>query len=204
MGLVEEAHNVKIVGSGDQTIVLAHEFGTDQPIWKHLVPHLVEENRVIVFDNMGVGTTKPDYFDFERYSSLEGYAYDVFAILKELQAWCDGFAPLVIGGDMETLAVQGFSRTSYNMRPDIALSMVQTIFQSDMWHLLCHVTIPCHIIQSMKNLAILVVIFEYIHQNIDSKSIVEMMQTNGHLPQLSLLDVVTPVLLRHIRYSIAS
>lgn len=105
MGLVEEAHNVKIVGSVDQTIVLAHEFGTDQPIWKHLVPHLVEENRVIVFDNMGVGTTKPDYFDFERYSSLEGYAYDVFAILKELQVQ----SCIFVGHSVLTLQIGPFT-----------------------------------------------------------------------------------------------
>lgn len=85
MGIVEEAHNLKVVGSGEQIIVLAHGFGTDQSLWKHLVPHLVEEYRVILFDNMGAGTTNPDYFDFERYSTLEGYAYDVLAILEELQ-----------------------------------------------------------------------------------------------------------------------
>lgn len=88
MGIVEEAHNVKILGTGDRTIVLAHGFGTDQSVWKHLVPHLVDDYKVVVFDNMGAGTTNPDYFDFERYSTLEGYAYDVIAILEELQIPC--------------------------------------------------------------------------------------------------------------------
>ena len=85
MGIVEEAHNAKVVGSGEQTIVLAHGFGTDQSVWKHLVPHLVEDYRVILFDKMGAGTTNPDYFDFERYATLEGYACDVIAILEELR-----------------------------------------------------------------------------------------------------------------------
>ena len=84
MGVVEEAHNVKVLGSGDQTIVLAHGFGTDQSVWKHLVPHLVDNHRVVLFDNMGAGTTNPDYFDFDRYATLEGYAYDILAILQEL------------------------------------------------------------------------------------------------------------------------
>lgn len=88
MGIVEEAHNVKILGTGDRTIVLAHGFGTDQSVWKHLVPHLIDDYKVILFDNMGAGTTNPDYFDFERYSKLEGYAYDVIAILEELQIRC--------------------------------------------------------------------------------------------------------------------
>lgn len=85
MGIVEAAHNVKVLGSGVETIVLAHGFGTDQSVWKHLVPHVVDDYRVILFDNMGAGTTNPDYFDFERYDTLEGYAYDVIAILTELQ-----------------------------------------------------------------------------------------------------------------------
>ncbi|KAM7507160.1 hypothetical protein LguiA_017613 [Lonicera macranthoides] len=269
MGIVEEAHNIKILGSGQQTIVLAHGFGTDQSVWKHLVPHLVDNNRVILYDNIGAGTTNPDYFDFGRYASLEGFAYDVIAILEELQiqscvfvghsvsamigaiasitrpdlfskivmvsaspryindvdyfggfeqeelnqlfeamqsnykAWCSGFAPLAVGGDMDSVAVQEFSRTLFNMRPDIALSVAQTIFQSDLRHLLCHVTIPCHIVQSMKDLAVPVVVSEYLHQNLGGESIVEVMQTDGHLPQLSSPDIVIPVLLRHIRFDIS-
>ncbi|KAM2615210.1 hypothetical protein TB2_029743 [Malus domestica] len=35
-------------------------------------------------DNMGVGTTNPEYFDFEHYSTLEGYTYNLLAILEEL------------------------------------------------------------------------------------------------------------------------
>ena len=85
MGVVEDAHNVKVLGSGEKTVVLGHGFGTDQSLWKHLVPHLVDEYRVVLYDNMGAGTTNPDYFDFERYASLEGYAYDLLAILEELQ-----------------------------------------------------------------------------------------------------------------------
>ncbi|KAL7141473.1 hypothetical protein ABFS83_08G055400 [Erythranthe nasuta] len=270
MGIAEEAHNVRVVGSGQQTIVLAHGFGTDQSVWKHLVPHLVEEYRVVLYDNMGAGTTNPDYFDFDRYSTLDGYAYDVIAILEELRiqscvyvghsvsamigviasvtrpelfskiitvsasprylndpdyyggfeeedivqlfdamgsnykSWCAGWAPLAVGGDMESLAVQEFSRTLFNMRPDIALSVAQTIFYSDVRPLLGHVTVPCHIIQSVKDLAVPVVVSEYLHQNLGGDSIVEVMSTDGHLPQLSSPDVVVPVLLRHIRFNIAA
>ncbi|KAJ9670544.1 hypothetical protein PVL29_026836 [Vitis rotundifolia] len=270
MGIVEEAHNLKVVGSGEQIIVLAHGFGTDQSLWKHLVPHLVDDYRVILFDNMGAGTTNPEYFDFERYSNLEGYAYDVLAILEELQvqscifvghsvsamigaiasitrpdlfsklisingsprylndvdyyggfeqeeldqlfeamgsnykAWCSGFAPLAVGGDMDSVAVQEFSRTLFNMRPDIALSVAQTIFQVDLRQILCHVTVPCHILQSIKDLAVPVVVSEYLHQNLGGESIVEVMTSDGHLPQLSSPDIVVPVLLRHIRYNIVT
>ncbi|KAI5321512.1 hypothetical protein L3X38_030583 [Prunus dulcis] len=42
MGIVEEAHNLRVLGSGQQVIVLAHGFGTDPLVWKHLVPHLLD------------------------------------------------------------------------------------------------------------------------------------------------------------------
>lgn len=85
MGVVEEAHNVKVIGTGTQaTIVLGHGFGTDQSVWKHLVPHLLEDYRIVLYDNMGAGTTNPDYFDFDRYSTLQGYSFDLIAILEDL------------------------------------------------------------------------------------------------------------------------
>ncbi|KAL2333467.1 hypothetical protein Fmac_014680 [Flemingia macrophylla] len=270
MGIVEEAHNVKVLGSGTRCIVLAHGFGTDQSVWKHLVPHLLDEFRVIVYDNMGAGTTNPDYFDFHRYSTLQGFAYDLLAILEELRldscifvghsvsamigtiasvsrpdlftkiimisasprylndveyfggfeqedldqlfsamaanykAWCSGFAPMAVGGDMDSMAVQEFSRTLFNMRPDIALSVLQTIFHSDMRQILSLVTVPCHIIQSMKDLAVPVVVAEYLHRHIAGRSIVEVMSTDGHLPQLSSPDVVIPIILKHIHLDITS
>ncbi|XP_075501368.1 karrikin insensitive 2 receptor IA [Primulina tabacum] len=264
MGTVEETHNVQVLGSGQQTVVLGHGFGTDQSVWKHLVPHLVDNYRVIVYDNMGAGPTNPDYFDFERYATLEGYAYDLLAILEEFRverciyvghslssmtgviasifrpdlfhkiilisasprfinsddyyggfekeeidqlcnameanykSWISGFAPLVVGGDMDSVAVQEFSRTLFNMRPDIALSVFRTIFTFDLRHFLSRVTVPCHILQSSKDLAVPVAVAEYLHQNLGGKSIVEVMSTEGHLPQLSLPEITIPVLLRHI------
>ena len=105
---------------------------------------------------------------------------------------------------MDSVAVQEFSRTLFNMRPDIALSVAQTIFQVDLRQILCHVTVPCHILQSIKDLAVPVVVSEYLHQNLGSESIVEVMTSDGHLPQLSSPDIVVPVLLRHIRHNIAT
>lgn len=238
MGIVEEAHNLRVIGRADGgrgTIVLAHGFGTDQSVWKHLVPHLVEDYRVVLFDNMGAGTTNPDYFDFDRYTTLEGYALDLFSKLVMLsasprylndvdyfggfeqeeldqlfdamrsnyKAWVSGFAPLAVGGDMDSVAVQEFSRTLFNIRPDIALCVAQTIFQSDLREMLGLVMVPCHILQSSKDLAVPVVVSEYLHRNLGGESIVEVMSSEGHLPQLSSPDIVIPVLLRHIRYDIA-
>ncbi|KAJ4965400.1 hypothetical protein NE237_017249 [Protea cynaroides] len=269
MGIVEEAHNVRVLGSGERIIVLGHGFGTDQSVWRHLVPHVVEDYRVILYDNMGAGPTNPEYFDFDRYSTLDGYAYDLLAILEELQvdscifvghslsamvgvlasitrpdlfskiimvagspryvndeeyyggfeqedldklyealksnykAWCSGFAPLAVGGDMESAAVQEFSRTLFNLRPDIALSVLQTIYRSDMRQILKMVTVPCHILQSINDAGVPVMVSEYLHTHLGGQSVVELMASGGHLPQLSAPVTVIPVLHRHIRFDIA-
>lgn len=118
------------------------------------------------------------------------------------EAWCQGFAPLVVGGDMDSVVVQEFSRTLFNMRPDIALSLAQVIFPTDLRHFLPLVTTPCHILQSIKDMAVPVFVSEYLHQNLGSQSIVEIMPTGGHLPQLSSPEIVIPVILRHLHLDI--
>lgn len=142
-----------------------------------------------------------DYYGGFEQEDLE----QLFDAMREnYKAWCSGFAPLAVGGDMDSVAVQEFSRTLFNMRPDIALSVAQTIFNSDMRSILGMVTVPCHILQSIKDLAVPVVVSEYLHQHLGGESIVEVMSSDGHLPQLSSPDIVIPVLLRHIQYDIAA
>lgn len=259
-----ELHNVRVTGTGEEVVVLGHGFGTDQSVWKQVIPHLMDEYRLILFDNLGAGTTNPDYFSFDRYSTLHGYAYDLLAILEELQvtscmyighsvmgmvgclasierpdlftklvlvsasprylndvnyfggfeqedldqlfeamqsnfkAWVSGFAPLAVGDDMDSFAVQEFSRTLFSVRPDIAYAVAKIIFESDFRGILPYVSVPCHILQSNKDLAVPVVVSDYLHQHLGSKSIVEILPTEGHLPQLSSPDVVIPALRRHL------
>jgi len=64
------------------------------------------------------------------------------------------------------------------------------------------VTVPCHILQSNKDLAVPAVVAEYLHHALGGPTIVEVLQTEGHLPQLSSPDVVIPVLKRHITGSL--
>ncbi|KAL3640264.1 hypothetical protein CASFOL_015232 [Castilleja foliolosa] len=81
---------------------------------------------------------------------------------------------------MDSEAVQEFSRTLFN------------------------VTVPCHIIQSSKDVYVPHSMGEYLNKNLGGKSIVEVMPTEGHLPHLSAPEVTIPVLLRHIHHDIAN
>ncbi|XP_057491456.1 probable esterase KAI2 [Actinidia eriantha] len=94
------AHNVKVQGSGENTVVLAHGFGTDQSAWRPLVPHLVDDYSVMLLDNMDAETTNPDCIDFERYATLEGYTLDVLAILVELRV----DSCMFVGHSLSTMA----------------------------------------------------------------------------------------------------
>ncbi|KAL8266216.1 hypothetical protein R6Q59_003560 [Mikania micrantha] len=73
---------------------------------------------------------------------------------------------------MESIAVQEFSRTLFNMRPDIALCTLRMIFQSDLRSLLGQVQVPCHIIHSCKDAAVPSTVTDYLQWNIGSKTIV--------------------------------
>lgn len=81
-----DAHNVRVVGDGDQVVVLGHGFGSDQSMWKYIVPPLLNNDmKVVLYDIMGAGTTDFDDFSFNRHSSLHAYADDLLAILDELE-----------------------------------------------------------------------------------------------------------------------
>jgi hypothetical protein len=50
---------------------------------------------------------------------------------SNFRSWVTGFAPRLSGADLQSRSVQEFCRTFDSIRPDIALSVLKTIFQSD-------------------------------------------------------------------------
>jgi sigma-B regulation protein RsbQ len=65
-------------------MVLAHGFGCDQNMWRHVWPAFAADHRIVLFDHIGHGGSDHTAFDPERYATLEGYAGDVLAICDEL------------------------------------------------------------------------------------------------------------------------
>ncbi|XP_037497829.1 probable esterase KAI2 isoform X2 [Jatropha curcas] len=111
MGIVE-AHNVKVVRKGEQLVILSHGFGSDQSVWKYLVPYLLEDYyRVILYDNMGAyaSIARPDLFSkiimlsaTPRLLNDKNYNGGFEGLRSNYKAWCSGFAPMVLGGDMDS------------------------------------------------------------------------------------------------------
>lgn len=78
-------NHVKVFGTGEHTLLLAHGFGCDQNMWRFITSTLSIHFRVVLFDYVGSGNSDADAFDVEKYSSLEGYAEDIIDICRALE-----------------------------------------------------------------------------------------------------------------------
>jgi sigma-B regulation protein RsbQ len=82
---VRARNNVSVTGRADGPVVmLAHGFGCDQNMWRHVTAALADRFRVVLFDHVGSGHSDPSAWDPERYSTLAGYADDVLQICRDL------------------------------------------------------------------------------------------------------------------------
>lgn len=91
-------NNVKVLGSGSQTIVFAHGFGCDQDMWRYIVPSFIDNYQIVLFDYVGSGDSQIKYYNSEKYSDLQGYAQDVLDIMEalELKMSYSSDTPLVV------------------------------------------------------------------------------------------------------------
>lgn len=80
--------NVQEIGRvGDASapaFLLAHGYGCDQTLWYPVARLLGEQARCIVFDWPGAGGADPESYDVQRHQTLDGYADDLIALLREL------------------------------------------------------------------------------------------------------------------------
>lgn len=81
---VIKRNNVRVIGQGDQAMMLAHGFGCSQNVWRHLVAAYRSNYKLILFDFVGAGQSDLNAYDSMRYGSLDGYAKDVLEILEVL------------------------------------------------------------------------------------------------------------------------
>lgn len=77
-------NNVKVSGTGSQTIVFAHGYGCDQAMWRKVSPSFEKDYKVVLFDYVGAGMSDLDAYDPEHYSTLAGYASDVVDVCEAL------------------------------------------------------------------------------------------------------------------------
>ncbi|KAL0921763.1 hypothetical protein M5K25_008870 [Dendrobium thyrsiflorum] len=117
------------------------------------------------------------------------------AMESNYKAWVTGFAPLSVGADVPA-AVREFSRTLFNMRPDISLFVSRTVFNSDLRGVLGLVSVPCSIVQTARDVSVPLSVVSYLKESLGGKTTIEILQTEGHLPHLSAPALLAPVLRR--------
>ena len=81
---IKKRNNVRVIGDGENTLVLAHGFGCDQRMWDYLIPFFEESYKIVLFDYVGCGQSDLNAFDKKRYSQLSGYAKDIEEICDAL------------------------------------------------------------------------------------------------------------------------
>ncbi|XP_008787185.1 strigolactone esterase D14 [Phoenix dactylifera] len=106
------------------------------------------------------------------------------AMESNYEAWVRGFAPLAVGADVPA-AVREFSRTLFNMRPDISLFVSRTVFNSDLRGVLGLVRVPCVVVQTAKDVSVPLSVAAYLKAHLGGRTTVEILNTEGHLPHLS-------------------
>lgn len=82
---IQKRNNVHIIGNGDQVIMFAHGFGCDQNMWRFITPAFQEEYKIVLFDYVGCGKSDWSAYNVEKYSTLNGYAFDILDICEELE-----------------------------------------------------------------------------------------------------------------------
>lgn len=86
-GPAARKHAVTSSGSpGGVPVLLGHGYGTDQGMWRRVRPLLDPHGPVLSYDLVGSGRTRLADYDRATYDSLHGYADDLVALLRELDA----------------------------------------------------------------------------------------------------------------------
>lgn len=85
MKSIQQRNHVKVMGQGEQTIVLAHGFGCEQSMWQYIAPDLAKRYRVVLFDYVGAGNSDITAYESEKYSTAHGYKQDLLDIIEALE-----------------------------------------------------------------------------------------------------------------------
>ncbi|WP_224366266.1 alpha/beta fold hydrolase [Hyalangium versicolor] len=79
-------NNVHVLGQGQDVLVFAHGFGTDQTAWRHQVRAFQDTHRIILFDHVGAGGSDINAYSTHRYSTMESYAADMLEVFDAVNA----------------------------------------------------------------------------------------------------------------------
>lgn len=110
----------------------------------------------------------------QLFSSMEANYY----------AWASFFPTIVIDKN-DSESIKTFEECLKKMKPEIGLSLAKTVFLSDHCDILDKVVTPCAIVQTTNDIVVPISVVEYMKRMIKGESTVEMIDIDGHFPQLT-------------------
>lgn len=165
-----------------------------------MIGMLAGKARPEAFEKIIMINPSPRYINDDTYHG--GFSQeDVSALIKAVSdnylAWVENFAPAMVGADAGSPEVQEFADGLLGMRPDVAMSMAVTLFQSDLRDRLEGFSVPTAIIQSTHDPAVPVAVADYLHRHWPNSRVIPL-EASGHLPHLTcaprLKDALAPLL----------
>ncbi|XP_041004877.1 strigolactone esterase D14 [Juglans microcarpa x Juglans regia] len=153
-----------------------------------------------LFKRLVLIVSSPRYINMDDYEGGFGNS-DIDQIISNIESnyqnWTSAFASLVVDAK-DPLSVDKFAKCLKRMRPEVALPLAKNVFQSDEREVLEKVIKPCTIIQTTNDYVVPNSVALYMQRKIKGKSTVEMIEGDGHFPQLTahlqLLEVLGRVL----------
>ncbi|AUC81469.1 alpha/beta fold hydrolase [Lacinutrix sp. Bg11-31] len=77
-------NNITIHGDGNKSMLFVHGYGCNQNMWRFIIPQFKDDYQIILIDLVGSGKSDENAYDYDKYSSLQGYADDVVEICDAL------------------------------------------------------------------------------------------------------------------------
>jgi len=133
-----------------------------------------------------------------RYINDEGYTggfsqEDLYALYQTMEnnyyAWVSGFAPMVMSNADRPQLAESFARSLSAIRPDIAVSVARTIFQSDCRKELPKLNKPTLLIHCDNDIAVPLAVGRYLHEHIKGSTL-DIIKAEGHFPHISAPEEV--------------
>jgi len=148
------------------------------------------------FESLILIGASPRYINDDPY--IGGYTQEQLNGLYQLVetnyfGWVGGFAPYVMKNEDKPELAAEFTKTLSAIRPDIALSVIRTIFQSDYRKILSNIKLPIQLINSMDDPALPNEVAYYMKEQLKNCKL-NFVSSSGHFPQMSAPEEVVNII----------
>lgn len=111
----------------------------------------------------------------------------------DLAAWMGGFAPIMLGRDATPRQLEELSAALQAIRPDIANTLLRSVFLSDYRAALASVISDVSLVHGRDDVAVPLHVGRYLEQRLPCRAFYEL-DVPGHLPHITHPAVLAPIL----------